>query len=863
MSSQNIRDLFIKFFEKHGHEKIPSSSLIPQNDPSLLFANAGMNQFKDYFTGRANPRNKRAVTIQKCVRAGGKHNDLENVGMTARHHTFFEMLGNFSFGDYFKQESIDFAWIFLTEYLNLPEEKLYITVHKSDSEAFDLWRARGISRERIFYLGDKDNFWEMGKTGPCGPCSEVFYDHGEQYGRDSLSNEERFVEIWNLVFMQYEKYEDNGAIKKRRLPSPSVDTGAGLERIAAVMQGAYWNYDTDLFIPIIQKLEKISRKNAKDSKSADSFRIISDHIRSSVMLITDGVVPSNEGRGYVLRRIIRRAIRHARKLDAPDNTLYKLVESVFSILGEEYPQNKQGLSTAQKLLEIEEKKFLETLDHGIHFLNEALKTELIGGTLKGNVIFKLYDTFGFPPDLTELMLKEKSLKADMQTFHQLMEERKKESRKLRKIHSAEDNTQFHRILDKYGKTEFLGYTQLCATGTLLEIIDIDEATKGLIFDQTPFYGQSGGQIGDRGLLKTGDQTVGSIRDVQIPVKHLFVHFIKGEISLKKGTSYTLQVDEQRRSFTTKNHSATHLLQSALIKTLGPHIKQAGSSVNHEKLRFDFTHHKALTKEEISLVEDTVNSWIQEALPVTFQHMDMNEAFKQGAVAFFEDKYENPVRVLKMGQASIELCGGTHVGNTSEIVLFKITDESSLGSGVRRIESLTAQMAVKFLKDRSCILESLEKNLQDKGPNLIKKVDSLQEEVKERGRQIKELKRQLRGGKIHDIFQNPENINGVGFITTEISQDIDLRELSDSFVSRFPKGVALFYCLRGESFNVLLRSSKGLSLNCSDILKVSLKAAKGRGGGRADMAQGSGKSQDIRPFLSEIKNLISLSLHKEA
>ncbi len=868
MSSQNIRDLFVEFFKKHGHEKITSSSLIPQNDPSLLFANAGMNQFKDYFTGRANPKNKRAVTIQKCVRAGGKHNDLENVGFSARHHTFFEMLGNFSFGDYFKREAVDLAWTFLTRYLNLSKDKLYITVHKSDSEAFDLWYASGVPRERIFSLGDEDNFWEMGEIGPCGPCSEIFYDHGEQYGlgpMDSklpLCNGERFVEIWNLVFMQYEKYEDNGKIKQRRLPRPSVDTGAGLERIAAIMQGVYWNYDTDLFLPIIQKLERLSQKNYNNPNTADSFRIISDHVKSSVMLITDGVVPSNEGRGYVLRRIIRRAVRHVRKLNAPQNTLCKLAESVFSILGEEYPINKQGLSTAQRLLELEEKKFLETLDHGIHFLNEAVKTGPTRKTLKGDVIFKLYDTFGFPPDLTETILREKGLKADVKTFHRLMEERKKESRKLRKKHFAEDNTQFHFILEQYGKTEFLGYTHLCTRGTLLEIIDIDDTTKGLIFDKTPFYGESGGQSGDRGFLKIGNKTVCPIIDVQKPIGSLFVHFVKGDISLKKGFSYTLQVDEQKRSFTTKNHSATHLLQAALIKTLGPHIKQAGSSVNDEKLRFDFTHHKALTDKEISHIEDSVNCWIQDAIPVSSKQMDMNEALKHGAIAFFEDKYENPVRVLTMGQASIELCGGTHVENTAEIILFKIVSESSLGSGIRRIEALTNQRGFQFLRSRSCILESIEKSLQNKGLELIKKIDFLQKEIKTKDRQIKELKLQLRTGKFRNILRESEKINDVNFITTEISQDIDLRELSDYFVSLFPKGVAIFYCVRGELFNVLLRAAKDLPLNCSDILKISLKVAKGKGGGRTDMAQGSGKSEYLNFFLSEIKNLISSSFRKD-
>ena len=862
LSSQNIRDLFSSFFGKHGHKKISSSPLIPQNDPSLLFVNAGMNQFKDYFTGKAVPTNKRAISIQKCLRAGGKHNDLDNVGLTARHHTFFEMLGNFSFADYFKKEAIDYAWAFLTKELDLPKDKLYITVHKSDREAFRLWCERGVPRERIFYRGDQDNFWEMGDTGPCGPCSEVFYDHGEQYNSNGrhdssflLADENRYVEIWNLVFMQYEKYEEDGVIKTRSLPNPSVDTGIGLERLTAVMQGVYWNYDTDLFLPIVEKIKNLSQYDGQDLKVVDSFRIIADHVRSSTMLITDGVVPSNEGRGYVLRRIIRRALRHVKKLQADEDTLPQLVETVFSILGHEYPQNQQGLDAAKKTLEIEGNKFFETLDQGMSFLNKSLQNDVTNKTLGGDIIFKLYDTFGFPPDLTTTILNEKGLMADMEGFNTLMEDRRRDSRKSWKKHAVKDNRQFHAVLEKYGKTQFLGYTSLRSTSTLLDVIKFESNTKGLVFDKTPFYGESGGQEGDRGLLKEGDKTICSIEDVERPIPELFVHFVSSDTFLKKGESYTLEVDEKRRSATAKNHSATHLLQSALRKVLGSHVQQAGSGVSNTKLRFDFVHPKALTNNEILLVEKMVNAWIREGLPVLSQNMNMDKALEQGAIAFFEDKYEDPVRVLTMGDASIELCGGTHVGRTSDITIFKIIHESSLASGIRRIEAITDQTAIDYLMDRSLLLESLENKFQSKGSALVKKMDSLQEDLKLKVRQIKKIQSQIQSEQLNTLFDRAQKINGVHFLMTEISRDHDLKVLSDSFTSTFSQGIALFYVLRENSFNVLLRCTKNLSLDCSTTLKNALQLANGKGGGRADRAQGSGRVEHLKLFLSKIESVI--------
>ena len=573
MKVQEIRERFAKFFESKGHEKVASSPLVPINDDTLLFANAGMNQFKDFFTGKATPDYKRAVTIQKVVRAGGKHNDLENVGLTARHHTFFEMLGNFSFGDYFKKEAIEMAWEFLTKELKIPADRLYVTVHTSDDEASDIWEKHiGVSKDRIFRKGDKDNFWEMGDVGPCGPCSEIFYDHGERFatpnfkpgkGQDILDDELRYVEVWNLVFMQFEKDGKGGQIS---LPNPSIDTGMGLERIAAVLQGKYWNYDTDAFTPIIQELEKISGKSYTDPKFQTAMRVAADHIRSCTMLITDGVIPSNEGRGYVLRRIIRRAIRHLKELNVPQGTFANLSKVVLNELGTEYPQNKANQSLAEKFLSLEEKKFLETLDTGLKFLEESLKTEVKNKVFSGRSAFKLYDTYGFPLDLTQTILQERGLSVDEGSFNEAMEERKEDSRKSWKGALNLDDKVFFEAKEKHGETKFLGYGQLESTARLLDVLDIGDDKKGLIFDQTPFYAEGGGQVGDTGIAIVAGKEL-KIFDTQKPVDGLFVHFVETDTNLKTPSEVTLRVDAKKRALTARNHSATHLLQSALIEVL--------------------------------------------------------------------------------------------------------------------------------------------------------------------------------------------------------------------------------------------------------------------------------------------------------
>jgi alanyl-tRNA synthetase len=877
MKANEIRSKFLNFFKENGHDVIESSPLIPQNDPTLLFANAGMNQFKDYFTGKANAKNPKATTAQKCVRAGGKHNDLENVGFTARHHTFFEMLGNFSFGDYFKKEAINYAWTFLTQELKIPKDKLYITVHDSDQEAADIWHEQeGIPRDRIFFMGDKDNFWEMGDIGPCGPCSEIFYDHGEKYsdGADTseciLADEGRYVEIWNLVFMQYEKYKDGEEIKRRNLPKPSVDTGAGLERIAALMQGVYWNYDSDAFTPIMNAIEKLSGKKYSDSKYQSSFRVIADHIRSCTMLITDGVIPSNEGRGYVLRRIIRRAVRHLEELGLTDVSFYKLIPSVFESLGDQYPENKANDALAEKLLKVEEEKFRQTLKTGLELIKKEMKNFKKGSLFSGETAFKLYDTYGFPLDLTEVILKENEIQVDIEGFDKAMEEQKAKSKGASKFAAAEDNIeQFYAIKEKYGETVFKGYETTTCTAKLINTSDQGEYT-ALIFDQTPFYGESGGQMGDEGkILALGklmshmdlEVTLAEVVDTQKPVEGLFVHYCKNvkKEALEIGAEYELMVNSHSRNMTTKHHSATHLLQAALIEILGDHVKQAGSSVSYDRLRFDFTHTDSLSQEQIEKVEKLVNKKIQESLPVKAAIMNKDEATKLGAMALFGEKYGDEVRVLQMGDFSVELCGGTHVKNTHEIGSFLIISESSLSSGVRRIEALVGEAAFNYLNKRSHILSKLERSLSAKEDSVITKVENLQSDIKAKSKEIKDLNDQLQASKGKELFNSVKDIGkDFGFVIVNLKDGSpkEFRILSDKFVDNNNKDVALIYTLEKDKFSYILRTHKNnKKIHCSNIIKEAQTMVSGRGGGRPDMAQGSGETTDPNAFIEKVESLL--------
>ncbi len=868
LTTQQVRESFTKFFESKGHVKMESSPLIPQNDPTLLFANAGMNQFKDYFTGKAIPENPRVVTIQKCVRAGGKHNDLDNVGFTARHHTFFEMLGNFSLGDYFKSEAISFAWEFLTEELKIPKDKLYVTVHDTDEEARMIWhKEQGIPLDRIFYMGDKDNFWEMGDIGPCGPCSEIFYDHGEEYsdGADTseclLADEGRYVEIWNLVFMQYEKYKDeSGDIKRKDLPKPSVDTGAGLERLTAALQNKYWNYDIDGFAPLISAIEKLSGKKYTDKNSTSSIRIVCDHIRAATMLITDGVIPSNEGRGYVLRRIIRRAVRHLNELGIQELSFYKLVPVVFEILGKEYPQNAVNADLATKLLKIEEEKFRQTLKTGLDLLNKEMGKLSSEGTLDGKVAFKLYDTYGFPLDLTETILEEKELKLDNAGFEKAMQKQRENSKAASKFEVKEDNVKvFYQAKEEFGATNFCGHTNLKMEATLLSMIDLGEYT-ALVFNETPFYPEGGGQVGDQGELHSpSGKVLTKIVDTQKPVDDLIVHYVKSDDAavLDKGNQYQLVVNKNLRELTMRNHSATHLLQAALIKTLGPHVKQAGSRVSADSLRFDFTHPEAMKKSEIEDVEKLVNEQISNGLDVQASLMSKDEATEKGAMALFGEKYGDTVRVLEMGDFSLELCGGTHVNNTKDIGIFTITVETSLSSGVRRIEATTSINAYKYLAARSQVLSQLERNLSVKSEKVVGKVESLQKDLKEKNKEISALKDELQAQATKDLFNNIEKLsNGVGFVSVELKNGSpkDFRGLSDKFVDKDPENVLFLYLIEGDKVSYLLRTNKkNKNISCSNVMKETQEIVAGRGGGRPDMGQGSGESQNISKFIEAIKD----------
>jgi alanyl-tRNA synthetase len=869
MRAQEIRNAFSNYFIRNGHEKHKSSSLVPHNDPTLLFANAGMNQFKDFFTGKANPTNRRAVTIQKCVRAGGKHNDLENVGFTARHHTFFEMLGNFSFGDYFKEDAIRFAWELLTVDLKIPKDKLLVTVHDSDDEALDIWHKKmGVPREKIFKLGDKSNFWEMGDVGPCGPCSEIFFDHGPEKstgvpaGHQEIDDEGRYVEIWNLVFMQYEKYKDGTEIKRKTLPKPSVDTGAGLERVTAVVQGKYFNYDTDIFEPIMKLTGKLTGKDYYATKSEDekaSFRVVADHIRSCTMLITDGVIPSNDGRGYVLRRIIRRAVRHLSLLGLKEVSFYKLIPAVAESLGFEYPDNMANLALAEKLLKLEEEKFRKTLDTGLTLINEELTKLKPGQKLNGEVAFKLYDTFGFPLDLTEVILREKNLELDTKGFEDAMTRQKELSKKNSKFKVQEDNAKaFYTIKEKFGPTKFTGYEEVTGNAKLIAKEEIDGQFY-LVFDKTPFYGESGGQLGDKGEIHSKEGKLATVTDTQKPVDGLHVHLSSDADALSVGESYSLKVNHEERELTKRNHSATHLLQSALIKVLGPHVKQAGSSVGPDRLRFDFTHSEALRPEELSQVEELVNSAVASALTVTATQMTKDQATKKGAMALFGEKYGDEVRVLEMGNFSVELCGGTHVSNTGEIGLFKILVETSLASGVRRIEAITSTTAINYLLNRSKILGEMEKQFAAKEERVLEKLTALFADVKDKSKQLEQLNDKVQSFESQNLFNDQRPAKGGLTLTVAKAPGADqgnMRKLGDIFVDKYPKGILFLYAVEGDKVSFILKTGRAnTSVDCSAVLKTVMPIVSGRGGGKPDNAQGSGDAAKLNELLKAVEGAL--------
>ena len=850
MKSAEIRSQFLEYFAEHGHTVVSSSSLIPGNDPTLLFTNAGMVQFKDVFTGDEVRPYQRATTSQRCVRAGGKHNDLENVGYTARHHTFFEMLGNFSFGDYFKEDAIRFAWGFLTERLGLPAEKLWVTVHHSDQEAEDIWIQKvGIDPNRLSRLGDKDNFWTMGDTGPCGPCSEIFYDHGEDVpgGPPGSPDDDldRYIEIWNLVFMQFEQAPDGS---RTPLPKPSVDTGMGLERIAAVMQGVHSNYEIDLFQALLKAAAEATKTTDLEAKS---LRVIADHIRSCAFLICDGVLPSNEGRGYVLRRIIRRAIRHGHKLGCTQPFFHKLVHTLVAEMGEAYPELRVSEDRIVAALKQEEAQFAKTLDAGMRVLEEAVLA-LDGDTLPGDVIFKLYDTHGFPVDLTNDIARERDFALDIEGFEAAMAVQREKSRQGSSF-AAEGQVR----LDLEGATEFLGYTRLDASAVVLALVKDGQIVTHLepggagmvVLNQTPFYAESGGQQGDIGTLTSAN---GAFEVTQ--TKKSGSHFLhEGRLNLgglAVGDTVTARVEGPRRQATALNHSATHLLHAALRQVLGEHVTQKGSLVTHERTRFDFSHPQPVTANELAAIEDLVNAEIRQNHDVLTQVMPIEEAKAAGAMALFGEKYDDEVRVLSMGAFSVELCGGTHVARTGDIGLLKITSEGGVASGVRRIEAVTGAGALAYVRHVEDTLAQAASALKTGSDAVLGKIEQLNERLKQAEREADSLKMKLATAAGGDLMDEVVEVAGVQcLVATLDGQDAKtLRDTLDRIKNRLTKGVVVLATVRDDKVNLVA----GVTDNLTDRVKAGAligfvaEQVGGRGGGRADMAQAGGSDAAALP-----------------
>jgi alanyl-tRNA synthetase len=868
MSGVNeIRTAFLDYFARNGHEIVPSSSLVPRNDPTLMFVNAGMVQFKNVFTG-VEPRDySRAVTAQKCVRAGGKHNDLDNVGYTARHHTFFEMLGNFSFGDYFKDEAIKLAWELATKEYGLPEQKLLVTVYAEDDEAFDLWKKiAGLPESRILRIPTSDNFWAMGDTGPCGPCSEIFYDHGDHIpgGPPGSPNEDgdRFIEIWNLVFMQYEQMT---AEERISLPRPSIDTGMGLERISAVLQDTHDNYETDLFRALIGAIEDQVGREA-EGKEAASFRVIADHLRASSFLIADGVLPSNEGRGYVLRRIMRRAMRHGELLGVRDPLMHKLVPSLVREMGQAYPELVRGEALITETLDLEENRFRITLERGMKILDEASEGLGEGDVFNGDVAFKLYDTFGFPLDLTEDALRSRGVQVDTDAFDVAMDRQRAEARKAWSgSGDAATEAIWFKLREEHGATEFLGYDTEIAEGVIAAIVvegePASEISKGdaasLVLNQTPFYGESGGQVGDRGEIKTPDGALFMVETTQKKTGDLFIH--TGKLTngkLKAGDAVELSVDHGHRHGSRIHHSATHLLHEALRQTLGDHVAQKGSLVEPERLRFDFSHPKAMDREAIEKIEKISNLVVDQNDQVTTRLMNVDDAIKDGAMALFGEKYGDEVRVVSMGRNpvgaskpvySLELCGGTHVARTGDIGLIKVLGESAVAAGVRRIDALAGETARAYLDQQDARVREAADLLKTTPGGLTNRLSALVEERKTLERQLAEAKKQLAmGGGSNsggdDGISEVAGIKTLARVITGISPK-DLRGLVDEGKTKLGSGIVAIVGVSDEGkagISVGVTEDLTNLHSAVDLVRVGAEALGGKGGGgRPDMAQAGG------------------------
>ena len=872
MSGVNeIRSTFLDYFKKNGHEVVSSSPLVPRNDPTLMFTNAGMVQFKNVFTGLEQRPYSTAATAQKCVRAGGKHNDLDNVGYTARHHTFFEMLGNFSFGDYFKERAIELAWNLITKDFGIDAKRLLVTVYHTDDEAFGLWKKiAGLTDDRIIRIPTSDNFWAMGDTGPCGPCSEIFYDHGDHiWGGPPGSKDEdgdRFIEIWNLVFMQYEQVTKEERVD---LPRPSIDTGMGLERVAALLQGKHDNYDIDLFRALIAASEEATGVKAEGDRRA-SHRVIADHLRASAFLIADGVLPSNEGRGYVLRRIMRRAMRHAQLLGARDPLMWRLLPALIGQMGRAYPELVRAESLISETLKLEETRFRKTLERGLGLLSDATLDLAEGDQLNGETAFKLYDTYGFPLDLTQDALRSRGIGVDTEAFTAAMERQKAEARaSWSGSGDKATETIWYELKEKLGATEFLGYDTETAEGVVQAIVRdgkaIDTASKGdtvqLVLNQTPFYGESGGQMGDTGVIST-DHAKLTVTDVQKRGEGLFVHScVVEDGTVKVGDAAALNVDHARRSRLRANHSATHLLHEALREVLGTHVAQKGSLVAPERLRFDVSHPKPMTAEELKIVEDMANEIIVQNAQVTTRLMSVDDAIAEGAMALFGEKYGDEVRVVSMGQGihgakanrpySVELCGGTHVGATGEIGLVRIVGESAVGSGVRRLEALTGVSALAYLNEQDERVKTLATTLKVQPADVLTRVEALMDERRKLERELNEAKKKLAlgGGDAGGSADQVQDIGGVKFLGKVVTgvEPKDLKSLADDGKTSLGSGVVTFVGVSADgkaSAVVAVTDDLTSRFSAVDLVRIASAALGGKGGGgRADMAQAGGPDGD--------------------
>ena len=858
-STAEIRQAFLDFFHSKGHQVVASSSLVPNNDPTLLFTNAGMNQFKDVFLGLDKRNYSRATTAQRCVRAGGKHNDLENVGYTARHHTFFEMLGNFSFGDYFKHDAIQYAWELLTgeQWFNLPKDRLWVTVYESDDEAYEIWEKEvGVPRERIIRIGDNkgaafasDNFWQMGDTGPCGPCTEIFFDHGDHiWGGPPGSPEEdgdRYIEIWNIVFMQFNRQAD-GTMEP--LPKPSVDTGMGLERIAAVLQHVNSNYEIDLFRDLIKA---VAKETGATDLSNKSLRVIADHIRSCAFLIADGVIPSNENRGYVLRRIIRRAIRHGNMLGAKDTFFYKLVGPLISVMGSAGDDLKRQQSQVEQVLKTEEEQFARTLERGLALLDEEL-AKLTGDTLDGETAFRLYDTYGFPVDLTADVCRERNIKVDEAGFEAAMEAQRRRARE-----SSGFGADYNAMIRVEGASEFKGYDHVELTGTVTALFvdgkTVDQITAGeqavVILNETPFYAESGGQVGDRGEL-LGNGFAFAVEDTQKygqAIGHI------GKLTsgvLKVGEGVKAQVDEARRARIRLNHSATHLMHAALRQVLGTHVAQKGSLVNDKGLRFDFSHFEAMKPDEIRAVEDLVNAQIRRNLPIETKVMDLEAAKAKGAMALFGEKYDDHVRVLSMGDFSTELCGGIHADRTGDIGLFRIVAESGTAAGVRRIEAVTGEGALALVHAQNDQLHDIAQLLKGDSQSLNDKVRAVIERTRQLEKELQQLKEQQAVQESANLSSKAVEINGVKLLVSELTnvEPKMLRTMVDDLKNQLGSTIIVLATIADAKVSLIAGVSKDLTdrVKAGELIGMVASQVGGKGGGRPDMAQAGGTDTQALP-----------------